>query len=174
MIRILPIILFLLTATALGVGLSLESEKIPSALIDEPVPDFSLPPGAGRTQGFSSDDLKQGKVSLVNVFASWCLPCRVEHPFLMELAHNGQVPVFAINYKDDPERAQAFLTDLGDPFTRVGDDANGRVGIEWGVYGVPETFVVSGDGIILYKHIGPLTRAAVARIIRPIIAEQSP
>ncbi len=144
---------------------------IPSALIDKPAPEFSLPPIEGRNDGFATSDLA-GKVSLVNVFASWCLPCRVEHPILMRLAREG-VPIYGINYKDKPEDALRFLADLGNPYSRIGVDSTGRTSIDWGVYGYPETFVVDRTGRIRYKHIGPIMPHDLDNKIRPILESLS-
>ncbi len=144
---------------------------IPSALIDKPAPEFSLPPIEGRNDGFATSDLA-GKVSLVNVFASWCLPCRVEHPILMRLAREG-VPIYGINYKDKPEDALRFLADLGNPYSRIGVDSTGRTSIDWGVYGYPETFVVDRTGRIRYKHIGPIMPHDLDNTIRPILERLS-
>ena len=108
---------------------------------------------------------------MVNVFASWCIPCRVEHPIITRLAERDDVAVFGLNYKDKPEDAKAWLAELGDPYDRIGADRDGRVGIDWGVYGVPETFVVGRDGRIRYKHVGPLTAEAVAERILPLVEE---
>ncbi len=140
---------------------------VPSALIDKPAPEFDLPPIEGRDDGFSSADLA-GKVSLVNVFASWCLPCRVEHPILMRLADEG-VPIFGINIRDKAEDARRCLDQLGNPYRRSGADGNGRVSIDWGVYGYPETFIVDRDGRIRYKHIGPIMPRDLDETIRPIL-----
>jgi cytochrome c biogenesis protein CcmG/thiol:disulfide interchange protein DsbE len=140
---------------------------VPSALIDKPAPAFDLPPIEGRDNGFASADL-EGKVSLVNVFASWCAPCRVEHPILMKLAAEG-IPIYGINYKDKPEDALRFLAELGDPYKRVGADGTGRTSIDWGVYGYPETFIVDRTGRIRYKHIGPIMPQHLAETIRPIL-----
>ena len=140
---------------------------IPSALIDKPAPEFSLPPIEGRDDGFATSDLA-GKVSLVNVFASWCLPCRVEHPILMRLADEG-VPIFGINIRDKPEDARRFLDQLGNPYRRIGADNNGRVSIDWGVYGYPETFIVDRGGRIRYKKIGPIMPRDLDEEIRPIL-----
>lgn len=165
----LPAAIFLALAIGLALGLTRDPGKIPSALIDKPVPEFSLPPVEGREQGLTSDDLRNGEVSLVNVFASWCGPCRIEHPLLMRLAEEGVVPIYGINYKDRPEDARRWLDQMGDPYTRTGADLDGRVGIEWGVYGVPETFVVDRTGRIRYKHIGILTPEGLEETILPLI-----
>ena len=167
---LLPLALFLGLAVALGWGLTRDARKIPSALIGKAVPEFALPAVQGRTHGLSTEDLR-GEVSLVNVFASWCVACRAEHPLLMRLAAEGRVPIHRLNYKDQPEHAARWLDRLGDPYTRTGADLEGRVAIEWGVYGVPETFVVSKDGRIAYKHIGPITQQDLTRTIEPLIRE---
>jgi cytochrome c biogenesis protein CcmG/thiol:disulfide interchange protein DsbE len=138
-----------------------DPSKVPSVLIGRPVPTFVLEPLPGLTQngqpvpGLSDADLK-GRVTVVNVWASWCGPCRQEHPALVELAKTPVVRVVGINYKDNPENARRFLGALGNPFAAVGADPSGRAAIDWGVYGVPETFVVGPDGTIRHKHIGPL------------------
>jgi cytochrome c biogenesis protein CcmG, thiol:disulfide interchange protein DsbE len=154
--HLLPFFVFLAVAVALGVGLTLKPKDIPSALIDKPIPEFALPPLEGRDNGLASSDLRNGDVQVVNVFASWCLPCRAEHPFLMELAKSGKAALSGINYKDKPEKVAKWLDDLGDPFGRIGADVDGRASIDWGVYGVPETFIVDGAGRIRMKHLGPL------------------
>jgi cytochrome c biogenesis protein CcmG/thiol:disulfide interchange protein DsbE len=140
---------------------------VPSALIDKPAPTFELPPIDGRRDGFASNELA-GKVSLVNVFASWCAPCRVEHPILMQLARQG-VPIYGINHKDNPEDARRFLSDLGNPYRAVGADRDGRVSLDWGVYGYPETFVVDRQGRIRYRHVGPIMPEHVERIFAPLL-----
>ena len=138
-----------------------DPSRVPSALIGRSVPAFTLEPLPGLSHagqpvpGLSDADLK-GRVTVVNVWASWCVPCRQEHPVLVELAKNPVVRVVGINYKDNPENARRFLGSLGNPFAAVGIDPNGRAAIDWGVYGVPETFVVGPDGTIRHKHIGPL------------------
>lgn len=152
----------------LGTGLTMDPRVVPSPLIGRPVPQFNLPPVKGRILGLASTDLK-GEVSLVNVFASWCVACRAEHPLLMELRKSGIVPIHGLNYKDRPDDAAAWLNKLGDPYTRTGADLSGRVGIDWGVYGVPETFVIDRDGRIAYKQIGPLTPEALRDTIIPLI-----
>ena len=166
----IPLLLFLGLAVLFGVGLTLNPREIPSPLIGKLVPSFSLPPVKGRVLGLSSADLK-GEVSLVNVFASWCTACREEHPLLMDLKKKGVVPIHGLNYKDKPENAERWLNELGDSYTRTGADIDGRVGIDWGVYGVPETFVIDRDGRIAYKHIGQLTPQALRDKIIPLINE---
>jgi cytochrome c biogenesis protein CcmG, thiol:disulfide interchange protein DsbE len=165
-----PLLLFLGIAVLFGIGLTLNPRDIPSPLIGKPVPDFDLPAVKGRKLGLSSASL-QGEVSLVNVFASWCTACREEHPLFMELRGSGIVPIHGLNYKDKPDDASKWLDELGDPYTRTGADINGRVGIEWGVYGVPETFVIDRHGRIAYKHIGALTPRVLQEKIIPLIFE---
>ncbi|MEJ8476408.1 DsbE family thiol:disulfide interchange protein [Roseibium algae] len=161
---LLPLILFAALAGLFLFQLTLGTDPstIPSALIGKPIPEDTL---AGvpdlknnnvAVPGFSRSDLL-GKVSVVNVFASWCVPCRQEHPLLEDLASRGGFQMIGINYKDKPENARRFLGKLGNPYDRVGSDDNGRVAIDWGVYGVPETFIVDQSGIIRYKFIGPLS-----------------
>ena len=157
---LLPIGVFAALAVIFGlylwqVGSGQKSiSEIPSVLIDRPAPTFALPPIDGTGPGFASTDLA-GKVALVNIWASWCPPCREEHPLLMRLAKEG-VPLYGINYKDKPADARRFLGDLGNPFRRIGADRVGRVAIDWGVYGYPETFVVDQSGRIRYRHVGPV------------------
>lgn len=168
---ILPIAFFFALAGALWVGLYLNPRDIPSALINKPVPSFALPPLPGMDNGLTSSDLKLGRVSVLNVFASWCVPCRIEHPFLTELAKRGDITLVALNYKDEPTAATAWLKQFGDPFARIGADRDGRVAIDFGVYGVPETFVITGDGTIIYKHVGPLNDDAIRDKIVPMIIQ---
>jgi cytochrome c biogenesis protein CcmG, thiol:disulfide interchange protein DsbE len=166
---ILPVAGFALMATGFYIGLGIDQTVLPSALIDEPAPKFELPPLPGAEQGFSSADL-QGHVSLVNTFASWCVPCRMEHPVLNTLAQTKRVPIYGIDYKDKGEAGADWIKTLGNPYTKVGADT-GRVGIDWGVYGVPETFVVDRAGRIRYKHVGPLTEEDIQRTILPLVAK---
>ena len=165
---LLPVAVFVMVAVGLAVGLTRNPQEIPSVLIGKPVPAFALPPVQGRTLGLSSVDLK-GEVSLVNVFASWCTACRYEHPLFMRLKEEGVVPIHGLNYKDRPEDAAKWLDTLGDPYTRTGADRDGRVAIDWGVYGVPETFVISKDGVIVHKHIGPVSADDLEKTILPLI-----
>ncbi len=162
----IPVAVFVALAALFWRGLSGDPSEIPSALIGKPVPDFSLPGIAGLgVPGFDSAALRTGKVTVVNVWASWCGPCRVEHPLLAALAKNPGIALYGLNYKDDPENARRFLGTLGQPYAAVGADAKGRIAVDWGVYGVPETFIVDGQGIIRYKWIGPLTEEGLAGVL---------
>ena len=145
-----------------------DPSRLPSALIGRPVPNFELPaveglrgPSGEPVPGISTASLKGDKVTLLNVWASWCAPCRIEHPLLMDLAKDPSVRLHGFNYKDKPENARRFLGTFGNPFGFVGADESGRTAIEFGVYGVPETFVIGRDGTIRYKHVGPLTPEAM-------------
>lgn len=166
----LPLALFAAIAVYLTLGLDLDPRKIPSVLIDRPAPQFSLPGLPGLGDGLATDHLT-GQPQLVNVFASWCGPCRIEHPVLMRLSQEAGIPVLGINYKDKPDDALAFLNETGNPYMRIGADRDGRVGIEWGVYGVPETFVIDATGRIRYKHVGPILPGDMEEKILPIIRE---
>ena len=168
LVLLLPLAVFGVLAAAFYWGLWNNDERLPSTLIGKQVPEFALPPIEGRHDGLSSADL-QGRVSLVNVWASWCVPCRTENPLLVELAEAGTVPIYGINYKDPPEQARAWLDELGDPYARIGADIDGRAGIEWGVYGVPETFLLDADGTILLRHAGPIDRRVLEDILLPRI-----
>jgi cytochrome c biogenesis protein CcmG/thiol:disulfide interchange protein DsbE len=163
-----PLAVFLVIGVFLGIGLTLDPRKIPSPLIGKPVPEFELPPVKGRTLGLATSNLK-GEVSLVNVFASWCTACREEHPLWLQVQKSGLVPIHGLDYKDKPDDAQAWLKELGDPYTRTGADISGRVGIDWGVYGVPETFVIDRNGVIAYKHIGPITAKSLNETLLPLV-----
>lgn len=155
---ILPLVFFLGLAALLFKGLSGNPSTLPSALINKPVPAFQLAAIDGLgVPGVSDADLKSGGVSVVNIWASWCGPCRQEHPVLMELAKRSDIRLIGINNKDDPENARRFLGGLGQPFSAIGRDSDGRVTIDWGGYGVPETFIVDGRGVIRHKHVGPLS-----------------
>ena len=146
-------------------------KQIPSVLIDKELPAFELPPIDGRTDGLNTADLK-GRVALGNVFASWCPPCRAEHPGLMMLAKEG-FDLYGINYKDEPKAALKFLAELGDPFRRIGADPKGHAAIEWGVYGYPESFIIDRTGRIRYKHIGPIMPRDLEMTIRPLLEKLS-
>ncbi|HUF87872.1 MAG TPA: DsbE family thiol:disulfide interchange protein [Thermohalobaculum sp.] len=142
--------------------------ELPSALIGKPMPEFALPPLYAGEPGLSTADMKAPGVKLVNVWASWCVPCRAEHPMIERLAEMG-LTVHGLNYKDGAEGAKKFLAELGNPYARIGADRSGRVGIDWGVYGVPETFVIDGEGRIVYKHIGPIQGSDIDRKILPAV-----
>lgn len=165
---IIPLVLFAGVAAALAVGLTLKPGDLPSMMINQQVPEFELPPLLDRERGLATADLA-GEVRLVNFFASWCLACRIEHPILNRVNAEGIVPVYGINYKDRPEDAKAWLDMLGDPYARSGADVPGRVGIEWGVYGLPETFIVDRRSRIVYRHIGAISPADLEGCILPIV-----
>ena len=172
---LIPLALFLTLAGVFLLRLyGGDISEVPSALVGKPAPEFALPPLEGMTTngapvpGLARADL-DGRITLLNVFASWCGPCRAEHPLLMDLAKDARIRVVAINYKDQPENARRFLGRLGNPFANIGVDTAGRAAIDWGVYGVPETFLVGRDGVILLKHIGPLTPEAVRDRVMPAI-----
>src|SRR5437867_4293872 len=158
MVLLAPLLVFAGVAIFLAIGLTLDPRKVPSVLIGKSVPAFSLPAVRGRSLGLASTDLV-GEVSLVNAFASWCVACRDEHPLLMQVRNEAIVPIHGLNYKDQATDAARWLDDMGDPYTRTGADIDGRVAIDWGVYGVPETFVIDRQGRIAYKHIGAITPA---------------
>jgi cytochrome c biogenesis protein CcmG/thiol:disulfide interchange protein DsbE len=166
---LVPLALFLLLAGLLYRGLSLDPKVVPSPLIGKPMPSFTLPRLANASASISDTDLK-GKVTALNIWATWCVSCRAEHDVLLELARTGKVDIYGLNYKDNRADAQRWLRQLGDPYVANAFDADGRVGIDWGVYGAPETFIMDKDGIIRHKHIGPLTREALQQEILPLIA----
>ena len=173
----LPIVLFAALVAVLYYGLFLDPREVPSVMIGEPARDFDLPPlplGEGQSvPGLSIADLK-GAPSLVNFFASWCIPCKAEHPFLQRIAGSKLIPIYGINYKDKTEDAVDWLRELGNPYSRIGVDADGRTAIDWGVYGVPETYVVDSDGVIRYRHVGPLTLRDLDETIVPLIKSLEP
>lgn len=164
-----PAAIFLGVVLAFVFSLGRDRETLPSPLIGKPVPEFSLPPVKGRMLGLASGDLK-GEVSLVNVFASWCLACREEHAVLMVLQARGDLPVHGLDYKDKPDDGARWLDRMGDPYTRTGADLDGKVAIDWGVYGVPETFLLDAQGRIAFKQVGPLTPEIVNDAILPLAA----
>lgn len=174
--RLLPVALFSAIAALFLIGLyGRPPSTIPSALIGKPAPAFALPAieelqaSDGKpVPGLALADLKGRGVTVVNVFASWCVPCRDEHPQLLALSRSG-VRLVGINYKDDPENARRFLGSLGNPYSAVGSDASGRTAVEWGVYGVPESFVVDSEGIIRFKQIGPISPEQLASVVLPQI-----
>jgi cytochrome c biogenesis protein CcmG, thiol:disulfide interchange protein DsbE len=173
----LPLVLFAALMALFLVRLySGDAALLPSALIGRQVPAFVLPPveGLPGKQGFSDADLRQGKVTLVNVFASWCVPCHQEHELIMRLSADpilirAGVRLFGLAYKDDSANIRRFLAEAGDPFARIGADRKGRAAIDWGVYGVPETFIVKGDGTIAYRYVGPVTEDSYRESVLPEI-----
>lgn len=175
-LAILPLVIFAGLAGIFAVQLlgGNDPARIPSAMIGRRVPDFNAQPLDGLARdgsavpGLKAADLK-GEVTVVNVFASWCVPCREEHPTLLKLAEDKTIRLVGLNYKDDPNNARRFLGQIGNPYTAVGTDPNGRIGIDWGVYGVPETFVVGPDGTIDYKFIGPLSDETLEKVLMPEI-----
>ncbi|MBS0319028.1 MAG: DsbE family thiol:disulfide interchange protein [Proteobacteria bacterium] len=164
-----PFVLFVVLAGFLFTGLFRDPREVPSPLIDKPAPAFTLPK-LGASDTLSAADLR-GKVWLLNVWASWCVSCRYEHPLLVELAKANVVPIVGLNYKDKNDLALAWLAERGDPYWTSIVDADGRVGIDWGVYGVPETFVVDKAGVIRYKQIGPLTADVIEKTIVPLVRQ---
>jgi cytochrome c biogenesis protein CcmG/thiol:disulfide interchange protein DsbE len=166
----LPLLGFGVLALFLGRGLSLNPREVPSPLIGKPAPDFALPQLADAALTTRRADMA-GKVWVLNVWASWCVPCREEHPLLMDLAQRRLVPIVGLNYKDRRDAAAQFLSRLGNPYQMTLVDADGRAGIDWGVYGVPETFIIDGAGLVRFKHIGPLNPEVVATKLLPKLEE---
>lgn len=172
LVYILPVAVFAVLAVVLFRALFLTPTIVPPALINQPAPQVSLPALDAATQGFGPQDLAAGRVTLVNVFGSWCAECHVEAPVLMQLAALAEEEGFELYgfvQRDTPEKIRAFLAVNGNPFHRIGNDVDGKAGIEWGVYGAPETFIVDGKGVIRYKHLGALTPQLVEREILPAI-----
>ena len=165
---LLPLLLFAVVAGYFAVPLltGRDPGELPSALIDRPVPEMRLPPLFEGEPDLATEDLR-GRITLVNFFASWCVPCRAEHPMLAELSRSEEV--LGISYKDDPADTRAWLAELGNPFERIGTDISGRAAIEWGLYGVPETYIIDEAGRIRHRHVGPLTRAVLKNEIRPLL-----
>jgi cytochrome c biogenesis protein CcmG, thiol:disulfide interchange protein DsbE len=168
--KLIPLVLFLILVVFLGIGLTRDPSLVPSPLIDKHLPEFSLEQVKNIEKTFSSVDL-HGHVSLLNVWASWCVACRSEHPILLKLAQTGLVNIYGLNYKDQREDAIRWLDHYGDPYTTSAYDHTGKIGIEYGVYGVPETFVIDKKGFIRYKHIGPVTENILEKKILPIIEQ---
>jgi cytochrome c biogenesis protein CcmG/thiol:disulfide interchange protein DsbE len=169
---LIPIGLFALLGLLLAYGLKLDPRKIPSPLVDKPLPGFKLATLHDPKKSLANADFK-GKVVLFNVWASWCVACKQEHPVLMALAREKRVPLIGLNYKDKPEAALAMLQGEGNPYDLSLADPDGRVGLDWGVYGVPETFVVDKQGVIRYKHIGPISPEAWEQTLWPLIQKLS-
>jgi cytochrome c biogenesis protein CcmG, thiol:disulfide interchange protein DsbE len=170
LIRVLPVLSFAVIAIALGFSLTNDPRKMPSQMIDKPAPVFALPALDSAAPGLATDDLK-GQVALINVFASWCAGCRVEHPTLLKIQREGKVPLYGINWKDKPGDGQKWLNANKSPYLKVGDDRAGRLGIDLGVTGVPETFVIDKTGRIRYRHAGPVTDDVWAANFEPLLAD---
>ena len=169
-LALLPLVALVALIAVFALNIDRDPTLVHSVLIDKPAPDFSLPAVAGLgLPGFDTAKLK-GQVTVVNVFASWCIPCRDEHPALEALKSLTGIPIYGINQKDAAENAKAFLAELGNPYDAVGADGDGRASIDWGVYGVPETFIVDAKGVIRFKHTGPLAMDDIDREIVPALA----
>jgi cytochrome c biogenesis protein CcmG/thiol:disulfide interchange protein DsbE len=167
---LLPLLAFLVLVGFLAVGLRLNPREVPSPLVNRPTPEFRLPTLADPAQQLAPKDLL-GKVWLLNVWASWCVACRLEHPVLVDFARAGLVPVYGLNYKDKRADALAWLEKFGNPYQHSLQDSDGLAGIELGVYGVPETFVIDRAGVIRFKHIGPLTPEVLRDTILPLVGK---
>lgn len=176
-LRLLPVVIFAVMVGFFAMALrSGDPSLLPSTLVGKPVPQTTFPPieglevAVGKSEpGFTSADLAKGKISVVNYWASWCVPCVDEHPMLERLKEESGVDIYGVNYKDQAAAARRFLGRYGDPFTAVGTDADGRAAIDWGVYGTPETFIVNGKGDVIYKHVGPITEDSLETKLLPII-----
>ncbi len=166
-----PVIFAALAGLFLGGMFRDDPNALPSTLVGGPAPPVQVTP-VGTTTPFGADAITGEGVKIVNFWASWCAPCRLEHPQLMKLAAEG-LPIYGVNYKDDPDKALRFLTELGDPFTAIGADTTGRMALDWGVYGVPETFVIDGKGNVLLRFAGPVTESILKNRIRPVLDDAS-
>lgn len=165
---LIPLFLFLGLAGYLGFGLTRNASVLPSTLIDKPAPNFDLPPLLDGGKGFKTADLK-GEVSLVNVFASWCVPCRAEHPIWLKLAAEEKIAIYGINWKDKREQATAWMEELGNPYKAIGFDPDNKAGVEWGVYGAPETYVIDRNGRVRFKYVGPVFEETLNETILPLV-----
>jgi len=167
---LLPLALFAGLVLFLAIGLGIDPKLVPSPLIDKPLPAFNLPKLKTPDDNLQSNDF-QGDVVLLNVWASWCVSCRAEHPLLVELSNNNEMMIYGLNYKDTRTNALQWLQNFGDPYRASAFDEHGLTGIDLGVYGVPETYIMDRAGIIRYKHIGPITRDALDNTILPLIVK---
>jgi cytochrome c biogenesis protein CcmG/thiol:disulfide interchange protein DsbE len=164
-----PLIIFAGLVAIFALNINRDPSLVRSVLINKPAPQFALKAVQGTDrEGFDTASL-QGAVTVVNVFASWCIPCRDEHPLLTALKSESGVRLFGINQRDQADNAVKFLTELGNPYDRIGADSDNRVSIDWGVYGVPETFVVNAKGVITFKHVGPMTAESLEKDVLPAI-----
>lgn len=167
---LVPLAFFVVLVGFLAVGLNRDPKEVPSPLIGKPAPEFALPDLDDPAQTIRRADML-GKVWVLNVWASWCVACRQEHPVLVEFARAKAVPLYGLNYKDTRPEGRAWLAQLGNPYDASLFDEKGRVGIDFGVYGVPETFVIDKRGVVRLKHVGPLTREAIQTRIQPLLKE---
>lgn len=167
---LIPLILFAVLVVFLAIGLGRDPHEVPSPLINKAAPSFKLPQLKDPSKSFSAEEMR-GRVWLLNVWASWCISCRDEHPLLLEYQRGGAVPIYGLNYKDKPEDALAWLQELGDPYVLSVSDLDGKVGIDYGVYGAPETYLIDQQGVIRFKQIGPITRDVWTRNILPLVQE---
>jgi len=167
---LIPLVLFIVLAVFLAIGLTRDPHELKSVLINKPAPTFRVQQLKAADKMISNEDMR-GKVWLLNVWASWCVACRDEHPFLIEYAKTGVVPIYGLNYKDRREDALAWLDEFGDPYTASAVDLDGRVGIDYGVYGAPETYVIDQAGMIRLKHVGPITPDVWSQKILPVVQE---
>ena len=171
MVRYLvPLIIFVVLSVFLYIGLSLNPREVPSPFINKPAPDFQLQKLHAMNELFSNKDMK-GQVWLLNVWASWCVACRQEHPILVEMARRGEVPLYGLNYKDAPTQAKRWLEEHGNPYKLSAVDYEGKVGIDYGVYGVPETFIIDKEGVIRHKVIGPISVPELQNCVMPVVNE---
>ena len=168
-----PLLCFIAMAALLGIGLTLNPRDLPSTLINKPAPAFDLEQLYSPGSRISPQDYL-GKPWLLNVWASWCVGCRVEHPLLNELAQKTDIPILGLNYKDDPQNAIQWLADRGNPYGVIAKDIEGNAGIDWGVYGVPETFVIDATGSVIYKHTGPIDASTLRNDILPLFKKNPP
>ena len=164
----LPLVLFAVMALYFGLGLREDPSEIPSQLIDRELPEFDLPPIQGFEAGLSNADL-EGQVSLLNVFGSWCPPCAIEHPMLMQISRSGTVPIYGVDWKDPPGAGTAWLERNGNPYQRIGNDAEGRLAIDLGITGAPETFIIDRAGRVRYRHVGVITEEIWEGTLRPLV-----
>lgn len=167
---LIPLFLFLAISVLLGVGLTLNPRELPSTMINKPAPPFSLKLLYAPEESFSPSDY-MGQRWILNVWASWCVACRYEHPLLNDIANRTTIPLVGLNYKDEPSAARKWLLDRGNPYRKSPMDIAGDAGIDWGVYGVPETFVIDEQGLVIYKHTGPITAEIVNQEILPLFAQ---
>lgn len=167
---LIPLALFAVLVVFLAIGLNRDPREVPSPLINKAAPDFKLPQLKEPAQTFSAADMR-GKVWVLNVWASWCVTCRDEHPLLLEYAKSGAVPIYGLNYKDKREDALGWLADLGDPYVLSAADEDGRVAIDYGVYGAPETYVIDQNGTIRFKQVGPVTPNVWSKQVLPLVQE---